>query len=216
MSLEEFHRSIRAAIQATVSDRIQSGEGNFPSEELIYAEIAMQQIADANICDSPTICHWTGTIGNARLRITGYALSADETCLDLFVTRYFGTDEIEKLRDAEATATAKEGIKFLFEAASGRLTSKLEVSGDIYELVMFIRERWSSLEQLRVFVVTDGQTKSKRFTPKEVQGKIVAIEAMDIERLYRHTTGKPRDEVAISFDQTLGRPLPCIGISYQH
>lgn len=212
MSLEEFHRSIRAAIQATVADRIQSGEGTFPSEELIYAEIAMQQIADANICDSPTICHWTGTIGNARLRITGYALSADETCLDLFVTRYFGTDEIENLRDAEATATAKEGIKFLFEAASGRLTSKLEVSGEIYELVLFIRERWSSLEQLRVFVVTDGQTKSKRFTPKEVQGKIVAIEAMDIERLFRHTTGKPRDEVAISFDQTMGRPLPCIHV----
>lgn len=61
-------------------------------------------------------------------------------------------------------------------------------------------------------MVTDGQTKSKRFAPKEVQGKIVAIEAMDIERLYRHTTGRPRDEVAISFEQTLGSPLPCIHV----
>lgn len=212
MSIAEFHRGIRSEIQAIVAERILSDEGNFPSEELIYAELAMEQVANANICDSPTICHWTGTIGNARLRITGYALSTDETCLDLFVTRYFGTDEIENLRDSEATSTAKEGIKFLFEAAGGRLASRMEASGDIYELVLFIKEHWSSLEQLRVFVVTDGQTKSKRFAPKEVQGKIVAIEAMDIERLYRHTTGKPRDEVSISFEQTLGRPLPCIHV----
>jgi len=212
MSIEEFHRGIRSEIQAIVAERILSDDGNFPSEELVYAELAMEQVANANICDSPTICHWTGSIGNARLRITGYALSVDETCLDLFVTRYFGTDEIENLRDSEAASTAKEGIKFLFESASGRLASRMEASGDIYDLVLFIKERWSTLEQLRVFVVTDGQTKSKRFAPKEVQGKIVSIEAMDIERLYRHTTGKPRDEVSISFEQTLGRPLPCIHV----
>jgi hypothetical protein len=212
MSIEEFHRGIRSEIQAIVAERILSDDGTFPSEELVYAELAMEQVANANICDSPTICHWTGSIGNARLRITGYALSADETCLDLFVTRYFGTDEIENLRDSEAASTAKEGIKFLFESASGRLASRMEASGEIYDLVLFIKERWSSLEQLRVFVVTDGQTKSKRFAPREVQGKIVSIEAMDIERLYRHTTGKPRDEVSISFEQTLGRPLPCIHV----
>ena len=212
MSIEEFHRGIRSEIQAIVAERILSDDGTFPSEELVYAELAMEQVANANICDSPTICHWTGSIGNARLRITGYALSADETCLDLFVTRYFGTDEIENLRDSEAASTAKEGIKFLFESASGRLASRMEASGEIYDLVLFIKERWSRLEQLRVFVVTDGQTKSKRFAPREVQGKIVSIEAMDIERLYRHTTGKPRDEVSISFEQTLGRPLPCIHV----
>lgn len=212
MSIEEFHRSLRADLQAVVAERLSSDEGSFPSEELIYAELAMDQIANANICESPTVCHWTGTIGNARLRITGYAQSADETCLDLFVTRYFGTEEIETLRDSEAASTAKEGIKFLFEAASGRLGAKIEKSGEIYELVLFIREQWASLQQLRVFVVTDGLTKSKRFAPKEVQGKIVAIEAMDIERLYRHTSGKPREEVSISFEQTLGRPLPCIHV----
>ncbi|KAA9016881.1 AIPR family protein [Sphingobium limneticum] len=212
MSIEEFHRSLRAELQAVVAERLSSDEGSFPSEELIYAELAMDQIANANICESPTVCHWTGTIGNARLRITGYAQSADETCLDLFVTRYFGTEEIEALRDSEAASTAKEGIKFLFEAASGRLGAKIEKSGEIYELVLFIREQWASLQQLRVFVVTDGLTKSKRFAPKEVQGKIVAIEAMDIERLYRHTSGKPREEVSISFEQTLGRPLPCIHV----
>lgn len=212
MSIEEFHRNLRAELQAVVTERLSNDEGSFPSEELIYAELAMDQIANANICESPTLCHWTGTIGNARLRITGYAQSADETCLDLFVTRYFGTDEIETLRDAEAASTAKEGIKFLFEAASGRLGTRIEASSEIYELVLFIREQWSSLQQLRIFVVTDGLTKSKRFAPKEVQGKIVAIEAMDIERLYRHTSGKPREEVSISFEQTIGRPLPCIHV----
>lgn len=212
MSIEDFHRTLRSQIQTTITDRVHSDEGSFPSEELIYAELAMAQIADANICETPTVCHWTGTIGQSKLRITGYAQSADESCLDLFVTHYFGADDIETLRDSVAVATAGEGVKFLFQSASGKLETKLEQSGEIYELVRFIREKWSGLDQLRVFVLTDGRTKSKRFSPKEVQGKLVSIESMDIERLYRHTTGKPREEVAISFEQSIGRPLPCIHV----
>lgn len=218
MSLEEFHRNFRSDLQTIISDRVNgTGDGGgwdgpVPAEELVFAEMVMQHVAEAGICDEPTVCHWSGTIGNAKLRITGYALSSDESALDLFVTHYFGTEQLNDLADAAATATASEGVRFLFRSASGNLDTKIDPTHPVRDLVATIRSRWANLDRLRVFVITDGKTKTKRFSNKEVHEKMVTVEAMDMERLYRHTEGKPRDELAVSFIQSIGRPLPCVHV----
>jgi hypothetical protein len=212
MSLEEFHTNFRSDLNLTIAERIESGEGPFPSEELVFAEKVMQHMTDAGLCEEPVICHWNGKVGNAKLRITGYALSSDQTALDLFITNYFGSEQIQDLSDADAAATAAEGVRFLFRAASGSLDTKIDPTHTVRDLVSTIRVRWMDIDRLRVFVITDGKIKSKRFRNNEVKGKIVALEAMDIERLYRHTDGKPRDELAISFSETIGYPLPCVHV----
>lgn len=218
MTLEEFHRNFRSDLQATIAERVGGGGANgggddpFPAEELVFAEQVMEHLSVAGICDDPTVCYWTGRIGNARLRITGYALSADETALDLFVTHYFGTDDLSELKDSEASASAAEGVRFLFEVAKGRLEAKIDPTHPVRDLVSLLRAKWGDIDRLRVFVITDGKTKTKRFSNKEIQGKMVAIEAMDMERLFRHTDGKPRDELTVSLIQSLGRPLPCVHV----
>jgi hypothetical protein len=212
MSLEEFHRNFRSDLQTTIAERVDAGEGPFPSEELVFAEKVMEHVTDAGICDEPTVCHWNGKIGNAKLRITGYAVSSDETALDLFVTRYFGTEELNDLRDSDATATAGEGVRFLFSAAGGKLDTRIDPTHPVRDLVATIRSRWNDIDRLRVFVITDGRTKSKRFSNKEIYQKMVAVEAMDMERLFRHTEGKPRDELALSLVQSIGHPLPCVHV----
>lgn len=212
MSLEEFHRNFRSDLQATIAERVEAGEGPFPSEELVFAEKVMEHVAETGICEEPVVCHWNGKVGNAKLRITGYAVSADETALDLFVTHYFGTENLQDLADSDATATAAEGVRFLFRAASGNLDARIDPTHSVRDLVATIRSRWSDIDRLRVFVITDGKTKTKRFSNKEVHDKMVAVEAMDMERLFRHTDGKPRDELSLSLVQSIGRPLPCVHV----
>lgn len=212
MSLEEFHRNFRSDLQATISERVEAGEGPFPSEELVFAEKVMEHVAETGICEEPVVCHWNGKVGNAKLRITGYAVSADETALDLFVSHYFGTENLQDLADTDATATASEGVRFLFRAASGNLDARIDPTHSVRDLVATIRSRWADIDRLRVFVITDGKTKTKRFSNKEVHNKMVAVEAMDMERLFRHTDGKPRDELSLSLVQSIGRPLPCVHV----
>lgn len=212
MSLEEFHRNFRSDLQATIAERVEAGEGPFPSEELVFAEKVMEHVAETGICEEPVVCHWNGKVGNAKLRITGYAVSADETALDLFVTHYFGTENLQDLADSDATATASEGVRFLFRAASGNLDARIDPTHSVRDLVATIRSRWGDIDRLRVFVITDGKTKTKRFSNKEVHDKMVAVEAMDMERLFRHTDGKPRDELSLSLVQSIGRPLPCVHV----
>lgn len=212
MTLEEFHHNFRSDLQATIAERVEAGEGPFPSEELVFAEKVMEHVAETGISEEPVVCHWNGKIGNAKLRITGYAISADETALDLFVTHYFGTDNLQDLADTDATATASEGVRFLFRAGAGNLDAKVDPTHPVRNLVATIRSRWSDIDRLRVFVITDGKTKTKRFSNKEVHDKMVAVEAMDMERLFRHTDGKPRDELSLSLVQSIGRPLPCVHV----
>ncbi len=210
MSLEDFHRYIRSLLQTMIAERLDDKDSSFPSEELLFAGWVMEHVAEANISETPTECYWNGSIQNAKLRITGYALSSDQTALDLFVTHYFGTDEMKDLRDSEAIATATEGVRFLLRAASGGLEARIDPSHPVRNLVATIHEKWPELDRVRVFVVTDGKTKSKLLGTKEVKGKMVSIEAMDVERLYRHIEGKPRDELALSLEQSIGRSLPCV------
>jgi len=212
MSLEEFHRNFRSDMHMTITERVEAGEGPFPSEELVFAEKVMEHLTETGICEESMVCHWNGKVGNAKLRITGFALGADETALDLFVSHYFGTEQLRDLADSDAIATASEGVRFLFRAASGNLDAKIDPTHSVRDLVATIRSRWNDIDRLRVFVITDGKTKTKRFSNKEVNGKMVAVESMDMERLFRHTDGKPRDELAISFVQSIGQPLPCVHV----
>ena len=55
MSLEEFHRNFRSDLQTIIAERVEAREGPFPSEELVFAEMVMDHIAEAGICDSPIV-----------------------------------------------------------------------------------------------------------------------------------------------------------------
>lgn len=217
MELIDFYHATRARVRSEVSDRIAAGDGPFPSEELVFAEIVMEHLADAGLCDEPQVQHYEAKVGNANVRMTGYALADDHTQLDIFVSLYLGGDELRPVMGTAIQAVARQGLQFLMNAARGRLGKVMDASNSAHGLVMAAEEAWKELDQVRLFVITDGQTDKKRFSGAEVEGKIVAIEVMDIERLYRHSAaGKPRDELAINFIETIGTALNCVYVPDPH
>lgn len=213
MNLSEFHSEFCNHVQGVVSERANNPDEVFPQKELIFAELAMDDVTAAGISEAPEVCHWEGTIRNAKLRISGFSISADETRIDLFLTHFLGTEHLTQLRDSDVGGVAKAAVAFAANAGAGKLSGRLDPTSPVLELVETLEHRWHDLDQLRVIVLTDGQTKSKHFSPREVQGRLIQVEAIDMERLFRHTTGKPRDEIAISFEQAIGRPLPCVHVA---
>jgi hypothetical protein len=212
MELDDFHHQIRGMVAEERARLLAEPDAEFPSEELIFADLVMQNLQSAGLCDSYDVCHWNGTVGQAKLRISGHAISSDETRLDLLLTHYLGADQIQQVKDSEAQDVARAAVNFLKNAASGRLLPKLDPSSDVYGLVEMIQRLWNDLDQVRIFVITDGQTKSKHFKGQEIQGKGVLVEAIDIERLFRHMSGKSREELEISFPQAMGAPLACVHV----
>lgn len=209
MTLDDFLEETRAEISAQMS------EGS-PFAELVFCEVVMQHLVDAGMTFEPVVCHFQGKVGNANLRLSGYAISDEADQLDLFVSLYEGFESITPVQDQDSKTAAQQCVRFLELCASGRLADKLDPSSDAHSLALTIRERYNDLEQVRVFVLTDGVVKSKNFKPREVSGKSVRLEVMDIERLFRHRSeGKPRDELVIDFIDVSGAPLPCVFVPGQ-
>lgn len=204
MTLDDFLAETRAEIATQMS------EGS-PFAELVFCEVVMQHLVDVGMTFEPVICHYQCKVGNANLRLSGYAISDDTDQLDLFVSLYEGFETLTPVQDQNSKTAAQQCVRFLELCATGRLTDKLDPSSDAHSLALTIREIYDSLEQVRVFVLTDGIAKSKSFRPRDVGGKSVRLEVMDIERLFRHRSeGKPRDELVVDFNEVSGSPLPCV------
>lgn len=205
MELDEFLRQTQAEVRSQIASE------NKPYSELAFAEVVMQHMAEIGMTFEPVLCHYAATIGNARLRLSGYAISEDADQLDLFVSLYSGVDDLVAVPESETKTAAEQCLRFLTKCAEGRLTATMDQSTDAYVFAYTIQDCYPNIDQIRIYVLTDKQSKVKNFVSREVKGKTVKLEVMDIERLYRHwSEGKPRDELVVNFEEVSGGPLPCV------
>src|SRR5581483_8335571 len=211
MELQDFLRETRAEVQAEIEERLKSSGKAYPYPESVFVEIVMQHVAEIGMTFEPEACHYETKIGNATLRLSGFAISDDADQLDLFVSLYAGVETITPVADSETKNAAEQCLRFLAKCAQGKLAQSMDESNDAFALAMTIQESYANLDQIRIYVVTDRQAKSKNFKPREVSGKTVKLEVMDIERLFRHRSeGKPRDELVVNFEEVCGAALPCV------
>ena len=210
MELLEF----LAQTQADVREQVSDGQ---PYAESAFCDIVMQHMAEAGMTFEPAPCLVNNVkVGNARLRLSGFALSDDGDQLDLFVSLYEGVSEITPIADADCKGAAEQCLRFLQLCASGKMAAQLDPTHDARSLAETIHAGYNDLDQIRIFVLTDMKSKSKNFKAREISGKTVRLEVMDIERLYRHISeGKPRDELIVDFNQIAGSPLPCVFVPGQ-
>lgn len=180
-------------------------------EELVFAGIVMEHMSEIGMTFDPVECHFEGTVSKAILRLSGYSISDDSEQLDLFVSLYAGVDELTPIADSEAKVAAERCLRFLTLCAEGKMAQKLDPSSDVRSLAVTLQTIFNDLEQVRVYVITDRVAKSKSFKTRDIGGKAVRLEVMDIERLHRHTSeGKPRDELVVDFNEVSGSSLPCV------
>ena len=203
-SLPDFLVETQAAVRSQMRD-------GALYEELVFAGIVMEHMSEIGMTFEPVECHFEGRIGNANLRLSGYSISDDSDQLDLFVSLYAGVDALTPIPDSETKTAVEQCLRFLALCAEGKMTPKLDPSSDVRSLAETLQAIFNELEQVRVYVITDRVAKSKSFKTRDIGGKAVRLEVMDIERLHRHwSEGKPRDELVVNFNEVSGSPLPCV------
>ena len=211
MELSEFLKQTQQEVRTEIDDRLGSPGNAYPYPESVFSEIVMQHMSEIGMTFEPVVCHYTAKVGNANLRLSGYAVSEDADQIDLFISLYEPGNEIKPVPDAETKSAAEQCLRFLGKCADGSLLSTMDKSNDAYALALNIRDSYPKLDQIRVYILTNRQAKSKNFKSREVNGKTVKLEVMDIERLHRHwSEGKPRDELVVNFEEVSGGALPCV------
>ncbi len=214
MELIEFLGQIRAEVRDEIADRAAASGTAYPYPELVFSEIVMKHMEDVGMTYEPQVCHVDGKAGRANIRLSGYSISEDGDRLDLFVTVYLDSEELTPISDSETKQAAEYCFRFLKLSAEGKMAKTLDPAHDGHELAVHIERGYGELEEVRIYVLTDGQVKTKNFKSQEIAGKTIRLEVMDIERLHRHLSeGKPRDELVVNFTDVAGGPLPCVYIS---
>jgi hypothetical protein len=204
MDLSEFLRETQSAVKAQMRD-------GALYEELVFCGIVMEHMSDIGMTFEPVECHFEGKVGNANLRLSGYSISEESDQLDLFVSLYANAEEPTAIPDAETKTAVEQCLRFLTLCAEGKMAPKLDPSSDVRSLAETLQATYDDLEQIRVYVITDRVAKSKSFKTRDIGGKAVRLEVMDIQRLHRHwSEGKPRDELIVDFKLACGGPLPCV------
>jgi hypothetical protein len=211
MELEDFLLQIRTEVRQEIADSYSTSGSAYAYEESVFTEVVMEHMSEIGMTFQPEICHLASTIGKARLRLSGYAVSEDGDQLDLFVSLYEGVETITPIPDSETRNAAEQCHRFLRLCAEGRLAGQIDQSNDAYPVAHTIKEVYPQLDQIRIYVLTDRQAKAKCFKTRELMDKQVKLEVMDIERLWRHwSEGKPRDELVVNFEAVSGGALPCV------
>lgn len=218
MNLDEFLVQTQDRVSSELADRLRDVSAPYPQEELIFAEIVMSHMNDVDIIGEPRLSYFAGKVGNANLRLVGYAISDDADTLDLVVSLYGGVRELEAIETAEIRQAADQCFMFLKTCVEGKLVKRLDQTSDVFDIASVIEQTYNDLDRIRIFVITDRQAKSasKAFKPVVVKGKTISMEIMDIERLWRHwSAGKPRDELIVNFQEMCGDALPCVYVPGQ-
>jgi hypothetical protein len=210
MNLSEFLSETQASVRSQMRD-------GALYEELVFAGIVMDHMSEIGMTFEPVECYFEGKVGNANLKLSGYSVSDENDQLDLFVSLYANVDVPTPIPDAEAKTAVEQCLRFLSLCAEGKMAAKLDPSSDVRSLAETLHAIYNELEQIRVYVITDKVAKSKSFKTRDIGGKAVRLEVMDIERLHRHwSEGKPRDELVVNFNEVSGSPLPCVFVPGQN
>lgn len=210
MNLNEFLSETQASVRSQMRD-------GALYEELVFAGIVMDHMSEIGMTFEPVECHFEGKVGNANLRLSGYSVSDENDQLDLFVSLYANVDTPTPIPDSETKIAVEQCLRFLSLCAEGKMAPKLDPSSDVRSLAETLHAIYNELEQIRVYVITDKVAKSKSFKTRDIGGKAVRLEVMDIERLHRHwSEGKPRDELVVNFNEVSGSPLPCVFVPGQN
>lgn len=113
MDLSAFLSNTNERVRMEVAERLQDAAAPYPNDELIFSEVVMRHMADIGMTDDPQVCHYVGKVGNANLRLAGYAVSEDLDTLDLFASLYRGVDTPTTVPDADVRQAAQQCLQFL-------------------------------------------------------------------------------------------------------
>ena len=186
-------------------------EDGEPFAEHRFTDKVTRHMADIGMTYEPQLMHFSRTLANANVRLSGYSISEEQEQLDLFVSLYEGVDDIVKVTDEETKKSAEQCLRFLRLCAEGGLARRLDPADEVRILAELIQGMYNDLEQIRIYVLTDRVANTLQFKAREIAGKAVHLEVMDIARLHRHwSEGKPRDELVVDFTEVSGGPLPCV------
>lgn len=208
MDIKEFAKqfidNVKLSVEMTENDY---------DQELAMA--ILEYMEDNGEVNAPELCYFQKT----RARITAYDFNDEAESLDLFYLIKADT-LLGKINNNKVQQGFNYLMAFYREAMQGQLfkNSDITPSDEIVEVAKLIQSTKGQINQLRVYVITDGLTDPSAVpAAAESEDYVIEYNVWDMQRVYQqHNIRAGKEKVEIDFPTSYNTELQCLKMSEQN
>lgn len=206
MDIKQFAQDFIDGVKMTVEMN-----GTNYDEEL--ASSIIEYMVDNGEVNAPQVCSFQKT----RTRLTAYDYNDEAESLDLFYL--IKADTIcGKINNGKIEQGYNFLMAFYREAMDGSLFKNMDVdpNDEIVEVTKLVQSTKGNINQLRIYVITDGLTDPSAFV-SSVEGEdnyIIEYNIWDMQRVYQqHNLRAGKEKVEVDFPTNYNCELQCLKMS---
>lgn len=201
--IEAFYEALRQDVRLEADN--EGAQGMRPEA---FTSIVIETLIEAGEIEDAVPCF----MQQRGIEVHGYGIEDDNT-LNLITTIYSGDSEPSTVRKSDVKTAAKRLIGFWRRCQNQDepLQDELEESSESFDMALHIGSRISSIERIRLFVITDGSVMLERIEVPDDLGVEVRSGIWDLDRLFRlDSSGQAREPIEIDFRSRFGESLRCL------
>ncbi len=202
MDLSEFAVNFLEEALITVDEEKISQEDAITTDILEYTIDSGEVIAGE-------LCHYKVR----GIKINAWNYDEDNEAIDLFVSIFKSEQRLTKVSDKDIADAFSKAENFFWSAREGKLSAKVDESDTaIFDVVQVVEQTKDSVKNLRIFVLTNGQS-SADIVPetREEKGIYIDFQLWDIERVYQqYLIRSGKQKIEIDFLNDYNYKLKCL------
>lgn len=205
--LEQFAQDLHQEVLVKCAD-----DASPQMREDAFTECVLERLTEhneADNADSLPCLRWESRGRLPAAKINAWGLSGDDAMLDLFVSLYHGTGEVESVGLPETRKQFKLLHGFLMRAREGFHT-QLEESHEAFVAAQRIHAAKDSLTTVRLFFLTDGVApRAEDIEQEPMDGVKLRYVLWDLNKLSQLHVGH-REVIELDFAKDYDGSIPCI------
>lgn len=210
MDIREFAQDF----QENVKTASEMGSNDYDTE---LAGAILEYLEDNGEVNNPEVC----TFQKTRTRITAYDYNVEAESLDLFYLVKADT-LLGKVNNSKVQQGFNYLMSFYREAMNGTLLKSVSIedTDEIAEVAKLVQSTKGAINQLRVYVITNGLTDPSS-VPASVESEgndfIIEYNVWDMQRVYQqHNIRAGKEKVEIDFPAEYNTELQCLKMSEEN
>jgi hypothetical protein len=176
-----------AHLNSEILDRSGGEDGVTPDfKENVFTDIVLEYLADLGVVENAERVFFEGKAGRGAGRVNGFAVSEDLDAIDLFASVFLNASQPTRVPAEEIRKAVEQAVRY-FDAALKDLSGSMQPGTEVFGMTHRIQKLSQSMTQVRIFVLTDGQTSLGRdkLADRKIGNVQVRFEVWDAERLAR-------------------------------
>jgi len=212
--MNEIEKYYQSLMQDVVAMQAANEDGD--NQEQTFTRIVVDMLAEAGETENAAIAYDAKQIygSKSQHKINAYAISDNYETVDLFISIFNNTEEIESVTKSEIETATKYITNFFRKAIYNNYVDEVAESSLIFEFANTLAnfpELKENLVRVNAVILTNGEYKGDFPPSAQISGYNIFYRVVDINFLYK-ISEQSRVPIELDFDDFEGEQfqIPCL------